>query len=470
MTNSSGIWAIAAAGIVALLFAACNDAPTGPQTGSLRISVETTGGDQDQNGYRIVLGSLRQQSVPTQGRVVFDDISAGTHVLTLEGVADNCAVGDTHPRTVTVGAGDTTEVRLSVTCDATGIEITTRTTGPDQPSDGYTVRTGDRSGSVPTNGSILISRLSAGIHTVSLSAGGNCSSMGGNVASVTVPSRGLVRLTFEIACIRTEKRIVFVRDGQVPGNHAGTSMVVADANGSSILPLGPGYDPAWSPDGTKIVFSNTVCDFYYNDACSSGGLSVVDPETRSLSVIAGGRTGIQPAWSPDGKVVAFSIISRLGGATLHVASLDGTPATYLVTPVRAEQPSWSPDGRRIVFTCASAELPGPSRSDICVINSDGTGFTRLTDDAAQDGEPAWSPDGSRIAFTTYRFSGVEDIALMTASGTGITRLTNGLDPAWSTDGSKLVFVRTGGLFTVGADGSDVTRLTTGNHRAPAWRP
>lgn len=468
MTNSNSIRAIAAAGIVAVC-AACSDGPTGPQTGSLRISVGTTGGDQDENGYRIVLGSVRQQSVPIQWKVVFDGISAGTHILALEGVADNCSVADTHPRPVAVSAGDTTDVRLSVTCEATGIEITTQTTGPDQPSEGYTVTSGDRWAFVPANGSALLSRLQAGIHTVSLNAGANCRGTGGTVASATVPSRGLVRVSFEIACIRTEKRIVFVKDNPVPGNPIGSSIVVADANGASILPLGPGYDPAWSPDGTRIVFSNTACDFYYYDDCSSGGLSVVDPETRSLSVIAGGRGGIQPAWSPDGKVVAFSIISRLGGATLHVAGLDGSPAKYLVTPVRAEQPSWSPDGRQIAFMCASGMLPGPSRSDICVINSDGTGFTRLTDDAANDGQPAWSPDGSRIAFTTYRFSSAGDIALMTVSGTGITRLTNGLDPAWSNDGRTLVFVRTGGLFTAGADGSNVTRLTTGNHHSPAWR-
>jgi Periplasmic component of the Tol biopolymer transport system len=130
---------------------------------------------------------------------------------------------------------------------------------------------------------------------------------------------------------------------------------------------------------------------------------------------------------------------------------------------------WSPDGSRLVFQCDRPKIEA-----ICVVNVDGTGLLQLSDDRYVTRSPEWSPDGTQIAFATNQFASAnspyqQDIAIMNANGSGARRLATGFDPAWSPDGSMLVYAGNNGLFTIRADGSNSTRLTTGSHHAPAWR-
>ena len=82
--------------------------------------------------------------------------------------------------------------------------------------------------------------------------------------------------------------------------------------------------------------------------------------------------------------------------------------------------SWTPDGKLIYSTIATGN------ADIWIVNADGTGETRLTNNLAFDEDPGWSPDGTKIAFDTDRDGNFETYA-MNADGTNQTRLTN--DPA-----------------------------------------
>jgi TolB protein len=74
-------------------------------------------------------------------------------------------------------------------------------------------------------------------------------------------------------------------------------------------------------------------------------------------------------------------------------------------------PAWSPDGKRIAFS--------EGKGDIYTIKLDGTGLRQLTDDKGGEREPTWSPDGKKIAFS----SGAGDIFVMKADRTKVEQLT-----------------------------------------------
>ena len=118
-------------------------------------------------------------------------------------------------------------------------------------------------------------------------------------------------------------------------------------------------------------------------------------------------------------------------------------------------------------------------SEIYVMNPNGGGQTRLTDDPAEDIDPAWSPDGRRIAFVRNR-----QVHLMNADGSGVTPPLTSLgfneNPAWSPDGQRIAFQSSRDsrglinfeIYVMFADGSSQTRLTfdDGQDLSPAWSP
>jgi hypothetical protein len=466
-----------ATAVVAAIILACSDGPIAPTPppplGRLSVSVTTTGGDLDDDGYRLVLGRERSVVVGPNATVRLDSISSGAHVLSLDGVADNCAVAGEMPLSITVESGATASVSFSVVCDLTGLNVAVHTTGSDQPL-GFDVRIGESPGHVLANGSLLVSRLTPGSRTIALTGiAGNCSVAGDNPVTVDVVNRHVIPVDFNVTCTRTEKRIAFTVDTVSTGLFT-TWIYAADSNGAGARALTEGRGPAWSPDGTKLVFSKVDCHAidWDGDYECTGGLIVIDPETRKTTVLSNDSLGVDPSWSPDGDFMAFT---RSDGTynRLYVSRLDGSPAVRLDPPLAREvrSPAWSPDSKSIAFQCRMdyGDL------EICVINRDGTGFKRLTTSRDPDDSPAWSPDGSRIAFMTVPLDpwdggGPVTIALVTPSGTDVKALTTGFDPAWSPNGSKLVFARSDGLYTIDSDGSNLKQLTAGHHRAPTWRP
>jgi dipeptidyl aminopeptidase/acylaminoacyl peptidase len=138
----------------------------------------------------------------------------------------------------------------------------------------------------------------------------------------------------------------------------------------------------------------------------------------------------EPAWSPDGRRIAF-FADRNGSDDIYVMNADGSGQIRLTTTGTNFAPTWSPDGTQILYMCRiPANPPPPPGSppadfELCVINADGSGFTRLTDNPSQELTPTWSPDGQRIAFHRP-VAGRFQLFTMNADGTGTQQLTNTL--------------------------------------------
>ena len=159
-------------------------------------------------------------------------------------------------------------------------------------------------------------------------------------------------------------------------------------------------------------------------------LSVTNADGSERRKLAGNAALGTPAWSPDGKKIAF--VRKFGGnSQVYVMNADGGPQQRLA---RGNAPAWSPDGQKIAFVRSG---------DIYVMNADGSEQRNLTRNAASDSDAAWSPDGTKIAFVRER-GGNSDVFVVSADGTGQQNLTRNAardeDPAWSPDG-RIAFAR-----------------------------
>ena len=115
--------------------------------------------------------------------------------------------------------------------------------------------------------------------------------------------------------------------------------------------------------------------------------------------------------------------------------------------------------------------------EIYMMNSDGSGQTRLTNNSVRDDFPTWSPDGRKIAFLRQNGS-VYSINLMNADGTDVRQITSlslisslfGM--SWSPDATKIAFEENGNIFTINIDGSNRVNLTNGQfiNYTPSWSP
>jgi dipeptidyl aminopeptidase/acylaminoacyl peptidase len=271
-----------------------------------------------------------------------------------------------------------------------------------------------------------------------------------------------------------------------------------DPRDVSGAPAPAGLGGATAATNGKIAFADGL-----------GRLQVVEPDGSGLQVVAqcqASRDGrlqrssrlpsdcelVEPAWSPDGRQIAFvrgdsgllrSMRGDSGGVlrstfSLYLRESDGTVRrlTGCGTCGRyfGGYLSWSPDGSWIAFSRHSG--PRGAQSLWAVNTADGK-LRRLTDcQSCADLYPDWGPNGQLIVFSRMAQGGAS-LYTVRPDGSQLTKITNSTaaaNPQWSPDGRQIAFDDSNRLFIVDADGSDQKLLLDGmagsGPGVPSWSP
>ena len=227
-------------------------------------------------------------------------------------------------------------------------------------------------------------------------------------------------------------------------------LLISKETGSGTYNVGP----VISPDGNNLVFFSEkdlfAIDLYLANA-HSGEIkknilrTEFDPHFQSLQFINSAGT-----WSPDGSQVAFAIISKGRPALSFLDIKKDEVVREIPFPQFGEiiNPAWSPDGRYMLFSVKVGGL-----SDLYLYDLEDSQLEQITNDAYADIQPSWAPDGKRFVFVTDRFTtdlsdlktGDYRLATYDLSTKTIQQLNcfdkgKNINPQWSGDGRSVYFI------------------------------
>ncbi|MBV9866435.1 MAG: PD40 domain-containing protein [Abitibacteriaceae bacterium] len=218
-------------------------------------------------------------------------------------------------------------------------------------------------------------------------------------------------------------------------------------------------DPAWSPDGKQIAFT-IMTDATHGEIYVMNADGTQRKQLTQLNTLAA-----CPAWSPDGKRIAFGTMQMTAEhrpkTALYIMDADGSNVHKIGG---GYIPAWSPDGKQILYSIV--DKPGPP--EMYIMNVDGTDVKPMVSGVAAMG--VWSPDGQRIAYLAEGDDKAPHIFVMNADTSHRVQLTKGkgtieFSPVWSADGQRIFFMKTlresdpASIYVMDADGQHSTQLT-----------
>jgi len=351
-----------------------SDSSTAPASFDLVFQVETIGVNVDTDGYTLTLNQGNPIPLPSNGETTVPDVAFANQEYEIRGLAPNCRL---------VAQSPTGTLQFSLDDSTYQIVVLCLTQDP---------------------GSIVYTQLGGQLRRRN-AFGGDFELLPFQATSVAATLDG-TRMAFGQA----EDIWIVSRDGVDARNVTNTVGILEER-------------PDWSPEGDRIVFE--FADIGGTGARDVHVMTADGLDAVNLTPDTGESNETEPAWSGDGSRIVFRS-DRSDAPGLYTITPEGRELTRLTDGALDVNPRWSPDGSRIVFGRFLDPDSGGTGFELFTVASDGTGLTQLTDNGDHSTTDAdWSPDGQWmvIASRSVSESGLYDLYSMSPDGRDIVRLT-----------------------------------------------
>jgi len=300
------------------------------------------------------------------------------------------------------------------------------------------------------------------------------SDLGGQSLAVPAPDLRLAAHRIADAIyekLTGEKGVFATRIAYVTKGGGRYALRVADADGEggqvAVTSGEPIISPAWSPNGKELA--------YVSFESHKPVVYVQDTSTGARRQVANFRgSNSAPAWSPDGQTLAVTL-SREGGSQIFLMPREGgTPRRVTQSSAIDTEPAFTPDGSALYFVSDRGGSPQIYRQPV-----NGGNAERVTFNGSYNISPAISPDGKTLAFVQRQGGSTFKVMTMDLASGNLTTVSDTSDdesPSFSPNGRFLIYAtRTRGqevLMTSTLDGKIRTRLLTSGQdiREPVWGP